>query len=222
VAEGKVKGLARGLAWRLLEAGGVIDRAVVRAEAKALSQVERRTLRGLGVRLGAFSVFMPGLFKPQARALVQALASHEAAGWRPAIDRPSLLPSPTPAPRALAAFGLRAVRTLAVPVEQLERLDEHLRAADKQAGGVVLSQLACDDLGWNEAEAAEILRGLGFAPANRPKAGEPIAWRRRAIHAAPEPAALAAPHSPFAALAALKDQPAPARRRRRKPKALRA
>jgi ATP-dependent RNA helicase SUPV3L1/SUV3 len=83
VAEGTVKGLARGLAFRLIEAGGVLDRASVRAEAKELSQVERRTLRGLGVRLGAFSVFMPGLFKPQARALVQALASREASGWRP-------------------------------------------------------------------------------------------------------------------------------------------
>jgi ATP-dependent RNA helicase SUPV3L1/SUV3 len=218
VAEGKVKGLARGLAFRLLEAGGVIDRAVVRAEAKALSQVERRTLRGLGVRLGAFSIFMPGLFKPQARALIQALASREAAGWRPPVDRPSPLPSPAPGPRALAAFGLRAVRGLAVPVEQLERLDEHLRAGDRRAGGVILGDPAREDLGWSQAEAVDILRGLGFTPGSRPKADAPLAWRRRAIRTAQEPAAPVAVHSPFAALASLKVQPAPARRRRRRPR----
>jgi ATP-dependent RNA helicase SUPV3L1/SUV3 len=218
VAEGAVKGLARGLAWRLIEAGGVLDRAAVRADAKALSQVERRTLRGLGVRLGAFSIFMPGLFKPQARALVQALASREASGWRPSTERPSPLPSPPPSPRTLSAFGLRAVRSLAVPVEQLERLDDLLRAGEKKAGGQVLSEPARDELGWSQAEAAEILRGLGFAPTNRPKAGEPTAWRRRAIHDAPEPPK-PAPHSPFAALAALKARPAPARRPRRRRKA---
>jgi ATP-dependent RNA helicase SUPV3L1/SUV3 len=225
VAEGTIKGLARGLAYRLIEAGGVLDRGLVRAEAKALSQVERRALRGLGVRLGAFSIYMPGLFKPQARALVQALASRETAGWRPAVDKPSRLPMPAPAPRTLAAFGLRAVRGLAVPVEQLERLDELMRDGVKQAGGVLLSEPGRDELGWSEAEAAEILRGLGFAPANRPKAGEPIAWRRRALHDAPAARkASAAPQSPFAALANLKVQPAPERRphRRRKPRQARA
>jgi ATP-dependent RNA helicase SUPV3L1/SUV3 len=223
VAEGTVKGLARGLAYRLVEAGGVLDRATVRADAKALSQVERRTLRGLGVRLGAFSIFMPGLFKPQARALVQALASREASGWRPPVDGPSPLPAPSPSPRTLAAFGLRAVRGLAVPVEQLERLDELLRAGVRQSGGVILADQALDELGWTPAQATEILRGLGFAPANRPKMGEPIAWRRRALHdAKPEARRAVAPHSPFAALAALKDLPAPARRPRRRRKAKQA
>jgi ATP-dependent RNA helicase SUPV3L1/SUV3 len=223
VAEGTVKGLARGLAYRLIEAGGVLDRASVRAEAKELSQVERRTLRGLGVRLGAFSIFMPGLFKPQARALVQALASREASGWRPPVDGPSPLPAAVPSPRTLAAFGLRAVRSLAVPVEQLERLDELLRAGVKQSGGVILSEQARDELGWTPAQAIEILRGLGFAPVGKPKADEPIAWRRRVLHdAKPEGRKPAAPHSPFAALAALKDQPAPVRRPRRRRKAKQA
>jgi len=223
VAEGTVKGLARGLAYRLIEAGGVLDRAAVRAEAKELSQVERRTLRGLGVRLGAFSIFMPGLFKPQARALVQALASREASGWRPPVDSPSPLPAEIPSPRTLAAFGLRAVRSLAVPVEQLERLDELLRAGVKQSGGVILAEQALDELGWAPAQAAEILRGLGFAPVGKPKPDEPIAWRRRVLHEAKaETRKPVAPHSPFAALAALKDQPAPIRRPRRRRKAKQA
>ena len=64
------------------------------------------------------------------------------------------------------------------------------------------------------ARTQAILRGLGYAPARKPKDGEPIAWRRRSEKA--PGSAPVRPHSPFAALAALKDTPPPARRRRRK------
>ncbi|WP_411286393.1 helicase-related protein [Phenylobacterium sp.] len=223
VAEGRIKGLARGLAYRLIEAGGVLDRALVRAEAKALSPVERRALRALGVRLGAFSLFMPGLLKPQARALAQAFAARQA-DWRPAPEGLTVLPQPVPEARVLAAYGLRAVGGRAVPVQALERLDELLRVAVRQGGGAILSDPAREELGWNAEAARDVLRGLGFAPATRPRDGEPVAWRRRIERdVAPAPAT-ARPGSPFAALAALKDQPAPVRRprRRRRPKAARA
>ena len=218
IADGRIKGLARGLAFQLTEAGGVLDRARVRTETRALSPVERRMLRGLGVRLGAFSVFIPGLLRPEARALTQALAARDAPGWRPAPDRPGRLPAQAPSPRALAAFGLRAVRGWSVPVEQLERLDELLRAAPRQGGGVVVSDAARNELGWSEEEARDILKGLGFAAIRRP--GEPVAWRRRAEREfAVEHRAIAPPNSPFAALAALRGEPAPARRPRRKRRA---
>jgi ATP-dependent RNA helicase SUPV3L1/SUV3 len=220
VAEGRIKGLARGVAYRLVEAGGVLDRAAVRAETKALSQVERRVLRSLGVRIGAFSLFLPGLLKPDARALAQAIVARETPDWRPPPSGIGTTPEPAPSARTLSAYGLRAVRGHAVPVEQLERLDELLRSGVKQGGGVVLSEQAREELGWDEAQAAAILRGLGFAPASKPKAGEPIAWRRRVER---EPSAAAPrPHSPFAALAALKEAPAPKRRPRRRRKAIRA
>ena len=221
VAEGKLRGLARGVAYRLIEAGGVLDRAEVRDDIRALSQVERRALRGLGVRLGAFSIYLPGLLKPQARALTQVLARGEAADWRPSIDAIGRLPEPRPGARALSAYGLRAVGEYAVPVEQLERLDELLRAGARQGGGVLLSDQAREELGWSPAEAHAILRGLGFAPANRPMAGEPISWRRRGERPqAAGPKAMQRPHSPFAALAALQTSPVPppARRPRRRRK----
>jgi ATP-dependent RNA helicase SUPV3L1/SUV3 len=222
VADGKLKGLARGLAYRLIENGGVLDRALVRAEARQLSQVERRALRSLGVRLGAFSLFLPALLKPDARSLAQAFAARELGDWRPG-EGVTRLPQPLPSPRALAASGQRAVRHLAVPVEQLERLDALLRDGPKQGGGTVLSDQALHELGWSPDDAREVLRGLGFAPVRKPKDGEPLAWRRRAERAEP-PRPAPPPHSPFAALAALQAPPAPARRRprRRKPKAARA
>ena len=215
VADGNIKGLARGLAFRLIEAGGVLDRVTVRAETRALSPVERRMLRGLGVRLGAFSVYMPALLRPEARALTQALAARDVPGWRPAADKPSRLPGQMPSPRALSAFGLRAVRGLAVPVEQLERLDELFRAGVKQGGGVVFSEEARESLGWSPDETREILKGLGYAVVKR--IGDVTAWRRRAERDfALEHRPIIAPNSPFAALAALKGEPAPARRPRRR------
>ena len=219
VAEGRLKGLARGLAYRLIEAGGIVDRADVRAEVRSLSQVERRALRGLGVRLGAFSVFLPSLLKPEARALAQALSGRGAPAWKPPIDRLSRLPAQTPSPRTLAAYGLRAVRGLAVPVEQLERLDELLRAGAKAHGGQVLSDQGREELGWREDEAAVILKGLGFVGVRRPN--EPTAWRRKFERDfAVEKKAITPPDSPFAALAALKGDPTPARRPRRRRRAV--
>ncbi|WP_334162120.1 helicase-related protein [Phenylobacterium sp.] len=230
IADGKIKGLARGIAYRLVENGGVLDRGAVRQEARQLSQVERRALRGLGVKLGAFSIFMPALLKPQARSLAQAYAARETPDWKPA-EGLVRLPLPVPPARTLSAYGLRAVRERGVPVEQLERLDELLREGPKLGGGAVLTDQARDELGWSEGEAKDILRGLGFAPVNKPKDGQPIAWRRRGDRQSVAAVETARPHSPFAALAALKAQPAPLPqatetqrrpRRRRKPRAARS
>jgi ATP-dependent RNA helicase SUPV3L1/SUV3 len=100
-------------------------------------------------------------------------------------------------------------------VERLERLDELLRGAARQGDGVLFSDQAREELGWSEAEAEGILRGLGFAPAGR---GEARVWRRRPERAPkPAKAGTPAPDSPFAALAALKAAP-PRRRRRRAPR----
>ena len=122
----------------------------------------------------------------------------------------------------MAAFGLRAVGRHAVPVEALERLDALLRAAPKQGQ---LSDQAREELGWSANEANDILRALNFAPTTKAKQGEPLIWRRRNEKHKPHVVSAPAPNSPFAALAALKEQPAPAARRprrRRKTKAVRA
>ena len=185
---------------------------MVRAEAKVLSQVERRTLKSLGVRLGAFSLYMPALLKPSALAFAQGFTPREG---RPSAGR---LPASAPPPTVLAAFGLRAVGGYAVPVETLERLDALLRAAAKPG---LLSVQAREELGWDETQAKDIMRALNFAPIQKTKPGEPVVWRRRGEKTKPQTAAKPSPHSPFAALAALKEQPpAPAQRRprrRRKP-----
>jgi ATP-dependent RNA helicase SUPV3L1/SUV3 len=217
LGDGSLKGLARGIAWRLVEAGGLIDRREVDQDLRSLSQQERRALRSLGVRFGAFSIWAPSLLKPGARILAAALAPDGPADWRPPAAQLSPLPVPAPGPRALAARGLRACGTLAIPVDQLERLDELLRTARQAGGGSQLSDQARGELGWSEAEAAQVLTSLGFS---RGKQGSHRTWKpRKPASSKPSPPSS---HSPFAALAALK--PVEARRdrrpgRRRKPRA---
>jgi ATP-dependent RNA helicase SUPV3L1/SUV3 len=218
LAEGTLKGLARGITYQLVEAGGVLDRRAVAGELKALSHAERRALRSLGVRIGAFSLWLPGLLKPKSRALACALTAEEAGGWRAPSDKLSVLPTPLPAPRALAARGLRAVGGLAVPTEALERLDALLRAAPKSGQGAVLSDQAREELGWTPEEAARILKGLGFTSARKKgDADQPAVWRARRPTPEGKPSR-PTPDSPFAALAALKPSPELRRRpRKRRP-----
>lgn len=214
LADGSLKGLARGIAWRVAEAGGLIDRREVDHDLKALSQNERRTLRALGLRIGAFSLWAPSLMKPGAKAMAAAMAPDGPADWRPPAGAISPLPSPSPGPRALAARGLRGLGKLAVPVEQLERLGELMRATRQAGGGSALSDQARDELGWSEPEAAQVLKALGYVRAKGDAPWKP--GKRSAPKKAAPPA-----HSPFAALAALKPpEPRRARNpRRRKPKA---
>lgn len=103
---------------------------------------------------------------------------------------------------------------LAVPVEALERMDDLMRAGKPGQ----LTDADRETLGWSEQETRDILRALAFTPTTKPKPGEAMVWRRRGEKPVEKPAA-PSPHSPFSALAALKDKPVPARRPRRRRKA---
>jgi ATP-dependent RNA helicase SUPV3L1/SUV3 len=225
LADKSLRGLARGVAFRLAEAGGVLTRQTLSADIAALSKGERRTLRALGVEFGAFAIFLPSLLTAEARALLSPFAQLAAPTWRPLLDRPSRLPQTPPGPLALGWRGLTACGDLAVPVARLEALADLIRIAPKREGGVALADSALIEAGWGLNDAAAVLKALGYTPARRPDAEQPAIWRRRQVKA---PQTVAAPPlekqppSPFSALAALRvaPPPVPARRprRRRKPK----
>ena len=213
VAEGRLKGLARGLAYQLTEHFGVLDRAGAEAQIRALSQNERRALKALGVRFGAFSLFLPALLAPEAQCVSAAFADLAAPAWRPPADALSELPAPAPRIEALSLRGLRAIGGIAAPVLALERLDALARAAAPQAhGAIALSDALLAALGWERGPAERVLRALGYAPV---KKGDAFLWRRRSRQAEKPPAPAAS--SPFQALAALATPTSvPARRQRRK------
>ena len=68
-----VTGIARGVAFQLIEALGVLERQKVAEEVKGLDQPSRATLRKYGVRFGAYHLYMPALLKPAPRSLAAQL-----------------------------------------------------------------------------------------------------------------------------------------------------
>src|ERR1700677_2923625 len=117
VADGRLRGLARGLAYQLVEQFGVLDRKEVETHVRALGPAERRALKGFGVRFGAFSLYLPALLTPEAQELAAVFAELAQPAWRPADQGLTALPHPQPPTQALALRGLRGVAGLAAPVE---------------------------------------------------------------------------------------------------------
>lgn len=195
VESGTLKGLPRGLAFRLLEAGGVLPRREVERDLAALSQAERRTLKEFGVRLGAHAVWLPALLKGRGRAVMQAFVAGEP--WRPRETGLTVLPNPAPSARLLSAFGHLAVGRVSVSVDLLEALAER----NAKAKGS-LSEDDLTALGLKRDEAAMLLGKLRPTRAQRPDKPAKIKIDEA---------------SPFAALAALTapSQPAAKPRRRR-------
>jgi ATP-dependent RNA helicase SUPV3L1/SUV3 len=200
VESGALKGLPRGIAFRLIEAGGVIDRRAVERDLAALSQVERRTLRTFAVRMGSHSVWLPGLLKARARALMQAFVAGEP--FRPGATALTALPATPPSPRLLSAFGLRAIGKVAAGVEMLESL------AERQAAGKgVLTEADLAALGVSLDEARALSAALKASRSQKPDRDE----RPKVVK-----------DSPFAALSALTARPAPTRAKRKRPRRTRA
>ncbi len=68
-----ITGIARGIAFQLIESLGVLERAKISAEMKDLDQPSRASLRKYGVRFGAYHIYFPALLKPAARSLASLL-----------------------------------------------------------------------------------------------------------------------------------------------------
>ncbi|MGQ2989578.1 helicase-related protein [Brevundimonas sp.] len=197
IENGGLKGLPRGIAFRLLEAGGVIDRREVERDLAALSQVERRTLKAFAIRVGVHSVWLPGGLKPRARTMAQAFVSREP--FRATGEGLAIQPIPAPSARALSAFGLRAAGRWTVPVEALE-----VAAEKRRAGKGQLSDAALAELGWTADQARAVFGALKSVRAQMPdregQAARPIK------------------DSPFARLAELTAAPPPSPARRKRPR----
>ena len=93
-AASDVTGIARGVAFQLVEALGVLDRTQVADQVKALDQPARATLRKYGVRFGAYHIYVPALLKPAPRKLATQLwalrhdgTDEQSAGRAPASRR---------------------------------------------------------------------------------------------------------------------------------------
>ena len=187
-----ITGIARGIAFQLVEALGVLDRQKIAAEIKGLDQPARASLRKYGVRFGAYHVYVPALLKPAARSLalqlstlkrgdadtaslagIQQLASSGRTSFaiNKEIDRD-----------AYRALGYKVCGERAVRVDILERLADLIRAAlswregspvPKPAGAFdgrsfTVTQPMTSLVGSTGEDFAVILRSLGYRMDRRP------------------------------------------------------
>src|ERR1700759_3385577 len=187
-----VTGIARGIAFQLVEALGVLERAKIAAEMKDLDQPSRAVLRKYGVRFGAYYIYLPNLLKPAARALAALLwaikqddvdLSALAGAQQLAGSGRTSFPVDKTLPRdAYRMLGYRQAGERAVRVGILERLGAPSRPAlagreaspgDKPAGafdgrGFVVTQAMTSLTGSAGGDFASILRALGYRMEQRP------------------------------------------------------
>ncbi|WP_394702816.1 helicase-related protein [uncultured Cohaesibacter sp.] len=66
----ELDGIARGLAFQLVENLGILDRRTVAEDVRSLDQDARASLRKFGVRFGAYHIYVPALLKPAPSTLL--------------------------------------------------------------------------------------------------------------------------------------------------------
>src|SRR6185312_14274268 len=188
-----ITGMARGVAFQLVEALGVLERQKVAEEVKGLDQPARATLRKYGVRFGAYHIYLPALMKPAPRSLATQLHAlkneapdahgvtellHLAASGRTSIPLDKDTPKPLYRTSGYRVCGERAVR-----VDILERLADLIRPAlawregangAKPDGafdgrGFTVTGAMTSLTGASGEDFASILRALGYRMDRRPK-----------------------------------------------------
>ncbi|MFN4172314.1 MAG: helicase-related protein [Pseudorhodobacter sp.] len=185
-------GMARGFAFRLVEALGVLPREAVAEDVKTLDQEARGALRKHGVRFGQYTIFQPLLLKPAPTRLRLVLWSlFNGLQEFPESPPPGLVTIPNIAevPKqhyTLAGYhpsGSRAIR-----IDMLERLADLLRAKDSR-GGFEATPDMLSITGMTLDQFADLMGGLGY----KAERGERPKLREVAPEAIPEPAPEIAP-----------------------------
>jgi len=189
-----LEGVARGIAFQIGEALGVLERSRVAEEMKTISQEARGSLRKFGVRFGAYHLYLPALLKPAPRALAAQLWALQHGGLETVkgIDevahlassgRTSFAADPQINRGLYRAAGFRVCGERAVRVDILERLADLIRPAIAYRPGVTpgdappgaadgdgfVVTVAMTSLAGCSGEAfAGILKSLGYASEQRP------------------------------------------------------
>jgi ATP-dependent RNA helicase SUPV3L1/SUV3 len=156
---------AKGFAFRLVEHFGVIPRADVADEVKALEQDARGFLRKHGVRFGQFTIFMPLLLKPAPTRLRLVLWSlSKGLQDFPEAPPPGLVTVPTVSDLpdgTYAMSGYRAAGDRAIRIDMLERLADMLRDQNTRAGFEATADML-SITGMTLDQFAGLMGGLGY------------------------------------------------------------
>ena len=158
-------GLARGFAFRMVEAMGILPRQLVTDEVKQLDQDARGALRKHGMRFGQYTIFMPLLLKPAPTRLRLVLWSlFNDLDTFPEAPPPGLVTVPNIRDVPMQHYSLAGYRPAgerAIRIDMLERLADLLRAQDSR-GGFEANADMLSITGMTLEQFADLMQGLGY------------------------------------------------------------
>ncbi|MEM9739050.1 MAG: helicase-related protein [Pseudomonadota bacterium] len=176
-----LEGLARGIAFRLLETGAAID---LRGDdpSHRIETAQRDALRAVGIRTGRVAAYVPDAQKPAPQRLIASLrtvfdadacqAAPEGAG---SFSVDADWTDPALAANGYLRFGRRAVRA-----DLAERLAWEVSKRRKEAGKnlFVLPAELASIVSCPSDDFPNVLKGLGLVPAEKdPETGSITQWR---------------------------------------------
>ncbi len=161
-----VVGLARGVAFRLVESLGVIPRSVIANDVKELDQDARGLLRKHGIRFGQYTVYQQLMLKPAPTrlrlvlwSLQQGLDEFPEAPPAGLVTIPAMIAAPKGYyPRA----GYRLAGERAIRIDMLERLADMIRNQDSRSGFEASADML-SITGMTFDQFSDLMAGLGYA-----------------------------------------------------------
>ncbi|OUS07096.1 disulfide oxidoreductase [Rhodobacterales bacterium 52_120_T64] len=158
-------GMARGVAFRIVEAMGVLPRAEIADDIKGLDQDQRGLLRKHGVRFGQFTIFQQLMLKPAPTRLRLVLWSLTASLQEFPEAPPAGLvtvPAVKDAPVGYYAHaGYRLAGDRAIRIDMLERLADMIRGQDTRSGFEANPDML-SITGLTLEQFANLMEGLGY------------------------------------------------------------
>jgi len=194
-APADLDGAARGIAFQLFEHQGLLPRAQVADEVKALDQDVRGRMRKLGIKFGAYHIYVPLSLKPAPRELALILFALKNGGVRqPGVtDIPHIVLSGRTSfvvdgevdKRLYEVAGFKVAGSRAVRIDILERLADIIRplialdagrpyqgelpAGAAEGNGFRVTVEMTSLLGCSGEDFASILTSLGYRVKRVPK-----------------------------------------------------
>ncbi len=175
-----LRGVARGLVYRLTESLGVLPRFEAAAEIRNLTREDRQTLRKLGIHIGRHLVYLPALLRPAAvelSVLLWAIHENQKPLAPPPAGRVSLKREKHEPEGWLRAAGFRPLGGLFIRADMVERIAELAWKRLQDAKGPFHANADFLALAGCAAEQLPgLLEGLGFVSDGE---GEGETWKPR-------------------------------------------
>ena len=162
-------GISKGVAYRIIEALGLIPRNEISADIKVLEQQDRALLRKHGLRFGQFTIFHYLMLKPaptKLRLLLWSLFSNTTYALPPSAGLVTIPKVEVASSGYYLCAGYKLVGERALRVDMLERLADLIRMKDVWNGFEAdVDMLSITGLTLDQF--AEVLRNLGYIAQKR-------------------------------------------------------